>query len=102
MEIQISAWASHSPLASPGEKMKIRRACLVLLLITGGGKLMYAQGKKLGCQSPEYRQFAFWLGYLDVHSPDGPSVGRNLVTSEQDGFLLIEHWTSSTGGETGT
>ena len=82
--------------------MKMRRACLVLLLIAGGTSLTYAQGKKSACQSPEYRQFDFWLGDWDVHSPDGPSVGRNLVTSEQDGCLLIEHWTSSTGGETGT
>jgi hypothetical protein len=102
MEVQISEWASHSSVASPGEKMKMRRACLVLLLVAGGTNLTYAQGKKSACQSPEYRQFDFWLGDWDVHSPDGPSVGRNLVTSEQDGCLLIEHWTSSTGEETGT
>ena len=82
--------------------MKMRRAFLVLLLITGGANLTCAQGKKSACQSSEYRQFDFWLGDWNVHSPDGPSVGRNLVTSEQDGCLLIEHWTSSTGGETGT
>jgi len=82
--------------------MKMRRACLVLLLVAGGTNLTYAQGKKSACQSSEYRQFDFWLGDWDVHSPDGPSVGRNLVTSEQDGCLLIEHWTSSTGEETGT
>src|ERR1700693_1348918 len=58
--------------------------------------------QKSAWQSPEYRQFDFWLGDWDVYSPDGPSVGANLVTSEQDGCLLIEHWTASTGGETGT
>ena len=55
------------------------------------------------CQSPEYRKFDFWVGDWDVHSPNGgPTVGHNLVTVEQDGCLIIEHWTASTGKETGT
>jgi len=54
------------------------------------------------CRKPEFRQFDFWLGDWDVHAPGGPSVGHNLVTLEQDGCLLIEHWTASTGGQTGT
>jgi hypothetical protein len=29
-------------------------------------------------------------------------VGTNKVTREQDGCLLVEHWTSSRGKETGT
>lgn len=76
--------------------------CLVILLIVAGGNVVHARQKKTGCQSPEYRQFDFWAGDWDVHSPDGPSVGHNLVTVEQDGCLLIEHWKSSAGGETGT
>jgi tetratricopeptide (TPR) repeat protein len=55
------------------------------------------------CRSPEYRKFDFWVGDWDVHAPDnGPSVGRNLVTLEQEGCLIVEHWTASTGGQTGT
>lgn len=55
------------------------------------------------CQSPEYRKFDFWVGDWDVHTPNGgPTVGHNLVTVEQDGCLIIEHWTASTGKETGT
>jgi len=34
--------------------------------------------------------------------PNGPSVGRNVVTLEQDGCLLVEHWTALNGGQTGT
>ncbi len=37
-----------------------------------------------------------------THLDGGPTVGYNLVTLEQDGCLLIEHWTASTGGQTGT
>jgi tetratricopeptide (TPR) repeat protein len=59
--------------------------------------------KMAPCRSPEYRKFDFWVGDWDVHAPDdGPSVGRNLVTLEQEGCLIVEHWTASTGGQTGT
>jgi tetratricopeptide (TPR) repeat protein len=59
--------------------------------------------KMAPCRSPEYRKFDFWVGDWDVHAPDnGPSVGRNLVTLEQEGCLVVEHWTASTGGQIGT
>jgi len=59
--------------------------------------------KNTPCQSPAYRKFDFWVGDWNVHAPNGgPTVGRNLVTLEQDGCLLVEHWTSSSGGHTGT
>jgi hypothetical protein len=58
--------------------------------------------KMAPCRSPEYRQFNFWVGDWDVHAPNGPSVGRNVVTLEQDGCLLVEHWTALSGGQTGT
>ncbi len=82
--------------------MKIWQSCFVMLLLTFIENVAHAQGKKAPCHAPEYRQFDFWLGDWDVHSPDGPSVGHNLVTAEQDGCLLIEHWTALTGGVTGT
>jgi len=37
-----------------------------------------------------------------VHDPAGTFVGTNKVMREQDGCLLVEHWTSSRGKETGT
>jgi len=53
------------------------------------------------CTSPEYRQFDFWIGDWDVQV-QGQSAGHNLVTLEQDGCLLVEHWRASTGGQTGS
>lgn len=38
----------------------------------------------------------------DVHAPNGPTVGHNRVTLEQDGCLLVEHWTAAAGVQTGT
>lgn len=55
------------------------------------------------CRTVEYRKFDFWVGDWEVHTPNGgPIVGHNLVTLEQGGCLLVEHWTSSAGGQTGT
>ena len=58
--------------------------------------------KMAPCRSPEYRQFDFWIGDWEVRAPDGPLVGHNVVTLEQDGCLLVEHWTALSGGQTGT
>jgi hypothetical protein len=58
--------------------------------------------KMAPCRAAEYRQFDFWVGDWDVQAPNGPSVGHNLVTLEQEGCLLVEHWTGSSGGQTGT
>ena len=54
------------------------------------------------CKSPEYRQFDFWLGDWEVQDPAGNVVGHNAVTAEQDGCLIIEHWTATGGAQTGT
>ncbi|MGZ4860896.1 MAG: tetratricopeptide repeat protein [Candidatus Angelobacter sp.] len=56
----------------------------------------------LPCQTAEFRQFDFWVGDWDVHNPAGQMVGTNQVTREQDGCLLVEHWKSGRGIESGT
>jgi hypothetical protein len=54
------------------------------------------------CQTAEFRRFDFWLGDWAVLNPAGQKVGDNLVTREQDGCLLVEHWKSARGIESGT
>jgi tetratricopeptide (TPR) repeat protein len=54
------------------------------------------------CKSPEFRQFDFWVGDWEVQDPSGNVVGQNLVTLEQDGCLIIEHWKDAGGVQTGT
>ena len=56
----------------------------------------------VSCGAAPYRQFDFWVGEWDVNTPQGAMAGHNVVTLEQDGCLLVEHWTSSAGGSTGT
>jgi len=54
------------------------------------------------CTSAEYRKFDFWVGDWEVQDPHGNVVGKNQVTLEQSACLIVEHWTASTGGQTGT
>ncbi len=55
------------------------------------------------CRKPEFRQFDFWVGDWRVFDPaEKQQLGRNLVTLEQDGCLIVEHWTAATGGQTGS
>lgn len=56
----------------------------------------------LPCRTDAFRQFDFWIGDWAVHNPAGQKVGDNLVTREQDGCLLVEHWKSGRGIESGT
>lgn len=54
------------------------------------------------CRAPEYRQFDFWAGDWEVQNPRGQTIGSSSVTVEQDRCLLVEHWKSGLGYETGT
>ncbi len=49
------------------------------------------------CDTPEFRQFDFWVGDWNVTS-GGQPVGTNRVTLEEDECVVHEHWTGSKGG----
>lgn len=50
------------------------------------------------CDEAVYRQFDFWAGDWDVFNPKGDKEGENLITVEENGCLLVEHWTGAKGG----
>src|SRR5690606_37813489 len=52
------------------------------------------------CAAPAYRVFDFWVGEWEVTSPDGRPAGRNQISIEQEGCLLVERW-RSVRGDTG-
>ncbi len=52
------------------------------------------------CSSDLFRQFDFWVGEWEVFGPDGKKAGDNVISVEEYGCLLVEHWTN-TGGGTG-
>jgi hypothetical protein len=53
------------------------------------------------CEKQEkFREFDFWVGEWDVHTPDGKPAGRNVIESSERGCVLIERWAGA-GGSTG-
>lgn len=49
------------------------------------------------CDSAQYRQFDFWVGDWQVTS-GGQPAGVNVVTLEEGGCLIHEHWRGAGGG----
>jgi len=48
-----------------------------------------------------FSQFDFWVGEWDVHLANGSYAGSNRIEQAEHGCVLIENWSSATGG-TGT
>ncbi|MEM8770499.1 MAG: hypothetical protein AAGD92_02510 [Pseudomonadota bacterium] len=71
-------------------------------LWTFSGAVAFAQNQQTPqpspCQGDQYRAFDFWLGEWDVFTPNGQKAGVNKITSEEQGCLILERWTSAAGG----
>ncbi|MEO1658856.1 MAG: hypothetical protein AAFR65_14175 [Pseudomonadota bacterium] len=48
------------------------------------------------CSDEAYSDFDFWVGVWDVYSGD-QLAGRNVITKEESGCLVLETWTSARG-----
>jgi len=79
----------------------MRLGVLASFLMSVGGAGLTAQeggpSSQPRCDRPEYRQFDFWVGDWEVTS-GGQAAGVNLVTLEEDGCLIHEHWKGAGGG----
>lgn len=49
------------------------------------------------CDAELFRQFDFWVGEWEVFIEGGDKVGDNIITKEENGCLLVEHWTDIQG-----
>ena len=49
------------------------------------------------CDDPAYRQFDFWIGEWQVHTPDGKLAGTNRIAREYEGCVLHERYTTPRG-----
>jgi hypothetical protein len=49
------------------------------------------------CESPEHRQFDFWLGQWEVRTPDGKLAGVNTIEREYDGCVVHERYANERG-----
>ncbi|MEM7083602.1 MAG: hypothetical protein AAF465_12800 [Pseudomonadota bacterium] len=50
------------------------------------------------CRAGEFRHFDFWLGTWDVADANGTPMGRNTISSKENGCLILEEWQSASGG----
>ena len=50
------------------------------------------------CTEAPYTDFDFWVGEWDVTDASGTLQGRNVITKEERGCLIIERWVSVQGG----
>lgn len=49
------------------------------------------------CAADTFRQFDFWLGTWNVHTPDGKLAGVNRIVSEYGGCVLHERYDTGRG-----
>ncbi|MEO1042088.1 MAG: hypothetical protein AAFX52_07340 [Pseudomonadota bacterium] len=49
------------------------------------------------CTDESYSDFDFWVGTWDVYVGDS-LAGRNVITKEETGCLVLETWNSASGG----
>lgn len=51
------------------------------------------------CEHNEaFSEFDFWIGQWDVHGVGGAYAGSNVIERAQRGCVLIENWSSASGG----
>jgi hypothetical protein len=49
------------------------------------------------CEAAGHRQFDFWLGEWNVHTPDGKLAGVNTISAEYGGCVLHERYDTGRG-----
>jgi hypothetical protein len=77
------------------------RVVAILILLIGAlySNRAQAQIEPQRCAGPEYRQFDFWVGDWEVRDKNDQIEGTNQITTDHNGCVLTEHWSSS--GQTG-
>jgi hypothetical protein len=87
-------------------KSRALLACLVAAVACGTAGAESAPQAAAGgtaagpCSAPAFREFDFWAGTWDVADASGQVAGRNQVSIEQQGCVLVERW-KSVAGNTG-
>jgi hypothetical protein len=67
---------------------------VVALLLASASSIAAAAG---ACDAAEHRQFDFWLGEWNVHTPDGKLAGVNGIAREYGGCVLHERYATPRG-----
>ncbi|MEM6912633.1 MAG: hypothetical protein AAF511_01505 [Pseudomonadota bacterium] len=58
---------------------------------------MIMQSSSPPCADDRYNDFDFWVGTWDVYVGES-LTGRNVITKEEAGCLVLETWTNASGG----
>lgn len=69
---------------------------VMLALVGAVGLAVPAQVLAAPCDTPEHRQFDFWLGEWDVRGPSG-LAGINRIEREYDGCVVHERYDTQRG-----
>jgi len=71
----------------------------MLLLFAGSVAVAQDQAAQFPCENDErFAAFDFWLGRWDVHLASGDFAGSNEITSSYHDCVLVERWSSASGG----
>jgi len=50
------------------------------------------------CSGPQYKEFDFWLGDWEVRNAAGQLLGRNRISKQHGGCVVLEEWQGASGG----
>jgi len=73
--------------------MNVYRTAIALALAL----LLLPSALAAACDASAFRQFDFWLGEWQVHTPDGKLAGTNRIERQYDGCVIHEHYTTGRG-----
>jgi hypothetical protein len=81
-------------------QLRLVTPALTLLALTPCSLVGQVQESSAICQDdPAFRAFDFWIGEWDVYNnANGNLAGRNRIEAQESGCVLVERWTSASGG----
>jgi hypothetical protein len=72
---------------------------LIGLLFAAGTSCAQAAAPQFPCEdNKRFDEFDFWVGEWDVRGVAGKLAGNNVISKSHNGCVLIENWTSASGG----
>ena len=74
-------------------------------MLASSGAIAGATPPPPACETPEHRQFDFWIGHWDVYAKADPAklVAHSLIESRHSGCAIRENWMPlSASGDGGT
>jgi hypothetical protein len=72
---------------------------LISLLFAASASCAQAPAPQYPCEgNKQFDEFDFWVGEWDVRGVAGKLAGSNVISKSHNGCVLIENWTSASGG----